>query len=41
VTNDFALFDKPTGVLIHPQNRHTPYSLMTVFCFFFFNSQNL
>ena len=28
VTNDFALFDKPTGVLIHPQNRHTPYSLI-------------
>ena len=28
VTNDFALFDKPSGVLIHPQNRHTPYSLI-------------
>ena len=27
-TNDFALFDKPSGVLIHPQNRHTPYSLI-------------
>jgi len=27
-TNDFAFFDKPSGVLIHPQNRHTPYSLI-------------
>ena len=27
-TTDFALFDKPSGVLIHPQNRHTPYSLI-------------
>lgn len=28
VTPEFALFDKPSGVLIHPQNRHTPYSLV-------------
>ena len=28
VAKDFALFDKPSGVLIHPQNRHTPYSLI-------------
>ena len=27
-TDDFVLFDKPSGVLIHPQNRHTPYSLI-------------
>ncbi len=27
-TDDFALFDKPSGVLIHPQNRNTPYSLV-------------
>jgi 23S rRNA pseudouridine1911/1915/1917 synthase len=27
-TDDFALFDKPSGILIHPQNRHTPYSLI-------------
>ncbi len=26
-TLDFALFDKPSGVLIHPRNRHTEYSL--------------
>jgi 23S rRNA pseudouridine1911/1915/1917 synthase len=27
-TEEFVLFDKPTGVLIHPQNRYTPYSLI-------------
>jgi 23S rRNA pseudouridine1911/1915/1917 synthase len=27
-TNMFALFDKPSGVLVHPQNRHTPYSMV-------------
>ncbi len=27
-TNDFVLFDKPSGLLIHPQSRHTPYSLL-------------
>ncbi|NOQ31032.1 MAG: RNA pseudouridine synthase [Helicobacteraceae bacterium] len=25
---EFVVFDKPSGVLIHPQNRHTPYSLV-------------
>jgi len=24
----FVVFDKPSGMLIHPQNRHTPYSLI-------------
>ncbi len=24
----FVVFDKPTGLLVHPQNRHTPYTLM-------------
>jgi len=24
----FVVFDKPSGVLIHPQNRNTPYSLI-------------
>ena len=24
----FVVFDKPSGVLIHPQNRHTPYSIV-------------
>ncbi|MDD5053255.1 MAG: RluA family pseudouridine synthase [Sulfuricurvum sp.] len=27
IANDFAVYDKPSGVLVHPQNRHTPYSL--------------
>ena len=26
-TKTFALFDKPTGVLVHPSSRHTEYSL--------------
>jgi len=25
---DFVIFDKPSGLLIHPQNRNTPYSLI-------------
>jgi len=28
VAKEFVVFDKPSGVLIHPQNRHTPYSLI-------------
>ncbi|MBU0720049.1 RluA family pseudouridine synthase [bacterium] len=28
VFDQFVLFDKPSGVLIHPQNRNTPYSLI-------------
>ena len=27
-TASFALFDKPSGILVHPQNRHTPYSMV-------------
>ena len=27
-TDSFALFDKPSGVLVHPQNRNTPYSMV-------------
>jgi len=26
--DEFVVFDKPSGVLIHPQNRYTPYSLI-------------
>ena len=26
--NQFVVFDKPSGVLIHPQNKNTPYSLI-------------
>jgi 23S rRNA pseudouridine1911/1915/1917 synthase len=28
IHEDFVVFDKPSGVLIHPQNRNTPYSLL-------------
>ncbi len=28
VEEEFCAFDKPSGVLIHPQNRYTPYSLI-------------
>jgi len=28
VEEQFVVFDKPSGVLIHPQNRNTPYSLI-------------
>ena len=28
VHQEFVVFDKPSGVLIHPQNRNTPYSLI-------------
>jgi len=28
VYDEFVVFDKPSGVLIHPQNRGTPYSLV-------------
>lgn len=27
-TDLFALFDKPSGILVHPQNRNTPYSMV-------------
>ncbi|MFA6188741.1 MAG: RluA family pseudouridine synthase [Sulfuricurvum sp.] len=27
VESDFAVYDKPSGVLVHPQSRKTPYSL--------------
>ncbi len=27
-TKEFAIYDKPSGVLVHPQNRHTPYSII-------------
>lgn len=27
VAEEFAIYDKPSGLLVHPQNRHTPYSL--------------
>jgi 23S rRNA pseudouridine1911/1915/1917 synthase len=32
--DDFALFDKPSGVLVHPTSRKTPYSLLDEILFF-------
>ena len=40
-TEDFALFDKPSGVLIHPQNRHTPYSLIDEIKYHFGRDANI
>jgi len=28
ITDEFVVFDKPSGVLVHPQNRNTAYSLI-------------
>lgn len=27
-TSDFMLFDKPSGILVHPTTRHTPFSML-------------
>lgn len=40
-TNAFALFDKPSGVLVHPQNRHTPYSMVDEIRFRFGSDANI
>jgi len=40
-TDDFALFDKPSGVLIHPQNRYTPYSLIDEIKYHFGRDANI
>jgi len=41
VTDKFALFDKPSGLLIHPQNRHTPYSLTDEVKYHFSDEANI
>lgn len=41
VTPSFALFDKPSGVLVHPQSRHTPYSLVDEIRFHFGDDANI
>jgi len=40
-TDDFVVFDKPSGVLIHPQNRHTPYSLVDEIKYQYGNGANI
>lgn len=37
----FALFDKPTGIMVHPISRNTPYSLLDEVRFHFGNDANL
>lgn len=41
VTPVFALFDKPSGVLVHPQSRKTPYSLIDEIRFYFGSDANI
>lgn len=41
VTHDFAIFDKPSGVLVHPQNRHTDYSMVDEIRFQFGKHANI
>lgn len=37
----FVVFDKPSGLLIHPQNKHTPYSLIDELKFQFGRDANI
>ncbi len=40
-TKDFAVFDKPSGLLVHPKNRNTPYTLTDEVKHLFGNSANI
>ncbi len=40
-TADFALFDKPSGILVHPNNRNTQYSLTHEIKYLFGNKANI
>lgn len=40
-TKDFALFDKPTGVIVHPTSRNTEYSLLDEIRYHFGEDANL
>ena len=40
-TNSFVLFDKPSGILVHPQNRYTPYSMIDEIRFHFGKHANI
>jgi 23S rRNA pseudouridine1911/1915/1917 synthase len=40
-TDEFAIFDKPSGVLVHPSNRHTKYSLTHEAKFLFGKDANI
>jgi len=40
-TLSFAVFDKPSGLLVHPKSRHTHYSLVDEIRFHFGNNANI
>ena len=40
-TKDFALFDKPSGVIVHPTSRNTEYSLLDEIRYHFGEKANL
>ena len=40
-SNDFALFDKPSGVMVHPTSRNTEYTLLDEIRYHFGDSANL
>ena len=40
-TDDFAIFDKPSGVIVHPTSRNTEYSLLDEIRYHFGESANL
>jgi len=40
-TNDFAFFDKPSGVMVHPTSRNTEYTLLDEIRYHFGDSANL
>ena len=39
--NDFAIFDKPSGVMVHPTSRNTEYTLLDEIRYHFGNDANL
>ncbi len=39
--NDFAIFDKPTNLMVHPISKHTQYSLLDEIRYFFGEDANL
>ena len=40
-TNDFAFFDKPSGIMVHPTSRNTEYTLLDEIRYHFGDSANL
>ena len=40
-TDDFAIFDKPSGIIVHPTSRNTEYSLLDEIRYHFGESANL